>query len=321
LMRRRGLGAAAAFVVGALLAHGATRADDAGMSPARRAKIVAVIGGSGGSRAISVGEVEDRIAEMPAFQRATFGRTPEDARRRFLTEVVVPDALLSLGAEGAKLEARLDVAYAVDRARSSATLRAIRERLGPASAIPVSDVRSYYEQNIDRYAPRERYQIWRILCKTLEDARSVLDAARADPTPKNFAQLARDNSQDKATYLRAGNLGFLSVDGSSNEPGLRVPPAVVRAALAVRDGEFVPAPVSEGEFFAVIWRRGTSAPKKRTLEEAAPQIRDALQSGRIKEEVDKLVLALRAAKVRDVREDLLDTFDLATEADAGVRPR
>jgi peptidyl-prolyl cis-trans isomerase C len=319
-MRRRGLRAAAALVAVALFVHHRTRADDAGASPARRAKIVAVIGGPSASRTISVGDLEDRIAEMPPFQRVTFGRTAEDVRRRFLSEVMVPDALLSLGAEGAKVDARLDVSYGLDRARSNATIRAIRDRLGPASAISMDDVRAYYEQNRGRYEPPDRYQIWRILCRTPEEAAAVLDAARADPTPANFGQLARDHSQDKATYLRGGNLGFLTAEGASNEPGLRVPPAVVRAALAVRDGDLVPAPVSEGEFFSVVWRRGTSAPKKRGVDEVAPQIRDVLKGDRIKEETDKLVLALRAAKVRDVREDLLDAIDLATEADAATRP-
>ena len=319
-MRRRGLRAAAGLVAVALLVHRGTRADDAGASLPRRAKIVAVIGGPTASRTISVGDLEDRIAEMPAFQRVTFGRTAEDVRRRFLSEVMVADALLSLGAEGAKLDARLDVSYGLDRARSNATIRAIRDRLGPPSEIPVGDVRAYYEQNLGRYDPPARYQIWRILCRTPEEATAVLDAARADPTPKNFAQLARDHSQDKATYLRGGNLGFLTAEGTSNEPGLRVPPAVVGAALTVRDGDLVPAPVSEGEFFSVVWRRGTSAPKKRTVDEVAPQIRDVLRGERIKEETGKLVLALRAAKVRDVREDLLDAIDLTIEPDAAAVP-
>jgi peptidyl-prolyl cis-trans isomerase C len=320
-MRLRGLCASAALVAGGLVVHRGTRAEDAGGSPARRAKVVALVGGPAASRTIAVGELEDRIADMPGFQRVTFGRTPEDVRRRFLAEVMIPDALLSLGAEGAKLEARLDVAYDLDRARSNATVRAIRYRVGPGSAISLDDVRAYYEKNLGRYDPPERIQVWRILCKTQEEAQSVLDAARADATPKRFAELARDHSQDKATYLRGGNLGFLTADGSSNEPGLRVAPAIVRAALTVRDGDLVPATVSEGEFFSVVWRRGTSAPKKRTVEEVAPQIRDVLRGDQVKEETEKLILALRAAKVRDVREDLLDAIDLTIEADAAARPR
>ncbi len=318
-MRGRELRAAVGLVAGALLVHRATRADDAGASPVTgRDKVVAVIGRAPASRTISVGEVEDRIAEMPGFQRVTFGRTAADMRHRFLAMVLVPDALLSLAAEGAELGARPDVAFGLDRARSNATLRAIRSLHGAASAIPMDEVRAYYEKNISRYDPPARYQIWRILCKTTEDARAVLDAMHVDPTPKHFAELARDQSQDKATYLRAGDLGFLTADGLSSEPGLRVPEEIVRAALTVRDGELVPTPVSEGEFFSVVWRRGTSAPRKRSVEEVAPQIRELLENDRMKGETDTLVIRLRAAKVRDVREDLLDSIDVSIAVDAAA---
>jgi peptidyl-prolyl cis-trans isomerase C len=314
-MRGRWLSAAgASLVVGALLVHGSTRADDSGAAAARRDRIAAVVGAAPASSAISVGYLEDRLAEMLPFQRATFGHTADDIRHRFLEDVVVRDARLTVGAEAANLDRQLAVAYALDRALSNATIRAIRDRVGPAQAMPMADVRAYYEKNLARYDSPERYQIWRILCKTPEDARAVLDAARADPTPKNFAQLARDHSEDKGTYLRSGNLGFLTEDGASNDPGLRVDPAIVRAAKGVRDGEIVPSPVSEGRFFAVVWRRGTSASKKRSLDEVTAQIRDVLVSERIKDETDKLVATLRAGKVRDVHEDLLGAIDLAPQS-------
>ena len=156
----------------------------------------------------------------------------------------------------------------------------------------MADVRAYYERNRARYDAPARYQVWRILCKTSDEARAVIAAAQADPTPKTFAQLARDHSQDKATALRSGNLGFLTADGTSNEPGLRVDPAVVRAAQAVRDGDIVPAPVLEGELFSVVWRRGSTAAQKRTVEEVAAPIREILARERVKTAVDALVASL-----------------------------
>ena len=84
----------------------------------------------------------------------------------------------------------------------------------------------------------------------------------------------------------------------------------MRAAQAVRDGEFVRAPVPEGEFFSVVWRRGTSAPPKRSVEDVAPSIREILLRERVKEATDHLVATLRAARVRDLHEDLLDALDL-----------
>jgi peptidyl-prolyl cis-trans isomerase C len=115
---------------------------------------------------------------------------------------------------------------------------------------------------------------------------------------------------DKGSNLRGGNLGFVADDGSTAEPGLRADPAVVRAIAKVRDGDLVPAPVPEGEYFAVAWRRGTRPASLRTVVEAAPEIRETLRKQRIKEETDKLVARLRADRVRDLDDAPLETADL-----------
>jgi len=305
---------ATALVAAGLFARTDTRAAD---DAARRAQVVVHVGPT---RAITVGELEDRIAAMPPFQRATFGDTPDIVRRRFLMEVLLPETLFSLGGEGEKLDQKLPTSYAVERALSEATIRAIRDRVGPESAIPMADVQKYYDDNRARYDTPERYQLWRILCKTRDEAAEVIAEARKEPTPKEFGELARDHSIDKATDLRAGNLGFVTADGTSNEPGLRVDPSVVRAAQGVRDGDIVPTPVPEGDAFAVVWRRGTIAATKRSVDDAAAQIRDTLWKERVKSETDKLIASLRAAKVRDVNESLLDSIEISS-GDGGVAVR
>ncbi len=313
-MRRR-LAAAAGLAAGVLLVHGDTLADDAGLDAGHRAKSVAVIGAGTPSRVVAAGDLEDRIAVMPDFQRATFGGTPDAIRRRVLDDVLVRESLLSLGAEASRVDTQPAVARALDRALSSATIRAIRQGVSPAD-IPMSDVARYYEDNRARYDAPARYQIWRILCTTRDDAMAVLAAAKADPSTRTFAQLARDHSQDKATALRSGNLGFLTADGESSEPGLRVDPGVVRAAQAVRDGDLVPDPVVEGDLFAVVWRRGTIAAQKRSVSDVEAPIREILSRERAKAQVDALLGRLRAARVREVHEEALDNVDLSTPADA-----
>jgi len=275
-----------------------------------------VVARVGATRTIRVGELEDRLASLAPLQRASFGSTRDAVRRGFLDEVLVRETLLSLGAEQGDLARKPPANFRIERALSGATLRAIRARLGPAAAIPMEDVTAYYEQHRARFEAPERYQIWRILCRTREEAQSVLDAARRDPTPANFGALAREHSLDKATNLRAGNLGFVDADGVSKEPGLRVDPAVIRAAQSVRDAEIVPAPVPEGEWFSVVWRRATLAAMHRSVSEVAAQIRDTLWKARVKEETDKLLANLRAAHLRDFRPALLDAVDLP-EGDAG----
>jgi peptidyl-prolyl cis-trans isomerase C len=303
----------ALLAAGVLLAHGETRADEAAQA-ARRAQAVATLGPT---RTITVGQLEDRLAALAPFQRASFGADASAVRRAFLTQVLVPEVLESLGGEGDKLDQQQPTTFQLERARSQSVVRAIRARLGPASSIPMDDVQKYYDENRVRYDTPERYQIWRILCKTKEEAQAVLDSARKEPTSKEFGELARAHSIDKASNLRQGNLGFLSAEGTSSEPGLRVDVSIVRAAQAVHDGQFVAAPVPEGEGFSVVWRKGTLAATKRTVDQVAAQIRDTLWKTRVKDETDKLIAGLRAARLHDLDESLLATLGATPSGEVG----
>lgn len=302
----------AAVLCGATLVAGTvSRADNAGPAApdpaaekARRAATVVTLG----ERVITVGELEDRLAALPPFQRATFGADAATVRRAFLQQVLIPEGLYALGAAAQKLDQTPPTAFEVERAVSNAAVRAIRAKLGPESAIPMSDVQAYYDAHRDRYDTPERYQIWRILCKTEDEAKSVIAEAQKNLDIKQFGDLARLHSIDKASNMRAGNLGFLSPDGTSNEPGLKVDPAIVRAAQGVRDGQLVPTPVPEGEGFSVVWRHGTIPANKRSVDDVAAQIRDTLWKQRVKEETDKLVASLRASHLKDYSESPL--FDL-----------
>jgi peptidyl-prolyl cis-trans isomerase C len=309
------------LVVSAVLAsllsvRGAPRADMPSEEQARRAKVIARVG----SKTVTVAELEDRLATVPRFQLATFGDTPDAIRRKFLDEVIVHDLLLSLGAEDKHLDAELPTSHLLDRARSSATLRAVRRDVGLASAIPLADVKRYYDDNKMRFDQPVRISIWRILCKSQEEAQEVLEKAKKDPTPKGFEGLARDHSIDKATYLRGGNVGFVSPDGTSNEAGLKIDPAIPKAAAMVKDGELVPRPISEGDGFAVVWRRGTMPAARKSVEDAAPQIRDTLWKQRVEAAQRKLQDDLHAANVREVNADLLRGIDIST-SDGTIGPR
>ena len=298
-----------------------TRADDAAAPPsvsadaARRAMPVAQLGGS---RTITVGELEDRLAALPPFQRATFGATPDAVRREFLLSVLIPESLFALGATKEKLDEQLPTAYEAERVRSRSTIRAIRQRLGPESAIPMTDVQAYYDAHRDRYDTPERWQVWRILCKTQEEAQGVIDAAKKDPTPKTFGDLARDHSIDKASNLRAGNIGFINPDGTSSEPGLKVDPADVHALQGVKDGQIVPAPVKTPDGYDVLWRRGSIPANKRSVDDVAAQIRDTIWKQRVKDETDKLVASLRAAHLKDYDEAPLTDPSLVIVVDGGI---
>lgn len=309
---------------------GASRAADAGAKGAaspsaspsatpsatpepRRARVAVKVGDT----AVTVGEIEDRLAEIPPFQRRMFGATPEAQAKAYVEQVVVRDLLLAEGARQKELATTLPTSQQLLRARSSATIRALRKELASPAQISDADVQKYYDDNRSRFDSPERIHLWRVLAKTREEAEQVLAAAKKGPTTQKWNELAREHSLDKATNLRGGNLGFVGPDGASNEAGVVVDPVLVKAASAVKDGELVPQPVPEGPSFAVVWRRGTVPANKRTVEEATAQIRTTLFRERTEGAEKKLIERLRTEHVEDVNLDLLGAIDLGA-MDAGV---
>lgn len=329
--RRGDLGGLLVFLVG-LTGASATRAEAPKAAPSaalapkaidpaaearekeRRAHVAIRVG----ERRMTVGEVEDRLANMPPFQRATFGASREAIVEAFIQQVLVRDMLLAAGAEARGLAAKSPTVHQLARARSNATLRAVRAAVKPAATVSDDEVRQFYEQNRVRFDAPERLQLWRILTDTQEDAAVVLAAASKELTTNKWNDLAREKSIDKATNMRGGNLGFLAPDGTSNEAGLKADPALVRAAAKdAKDGELVPHAVAEGDHYAVVWRRGTLPASHRSVEDVAPQIRTTLYRERLEKAEKAHIDELRRTQVRDVDPSLLGLIVLPV-ASAGI---
>ncbi len=311
--------ASLSFVVAVLTASGGS--PRAGMDEAEKARRAAVVA-KVGDKTVTAGELEDRLAGVPRFQLQTFGDSPDAIRMKFLQDVIVPEVLFARAAEEKKALDDIALEHARMRALSNATQRATRETLGRAADVSMDEVRAYYTQHLDHYDTPERVAVWRILCRSREEAVSVLDSAKKDTTPTGFMQLARDHSLDKATSMRGGNLGFLGPDGTSNEAGLKADPAIVKAAQAVKDGELVPAPVAEGGYFSVVWRRGTVGAMKRSVDDVKEQIRDTLYKQKIEDAQKNLLVTLRERELKDYNPDLVNVIDLtATDGTITTRRR
>jgi peptidyl-prolyl cis-trans isomerase C len=311
---------AVALAAATLFASRTPRADvapEAGSAAAaHRALVVAHVG----PRAIAAGDLEDELARIPRYQLRTFGRTAPEIARAFFEKVFLRDVLLSLGAEDKHLDQDISVEQGLERMLSSATLRAVMADVGGTNRVTADEVQAYYDANRARFDTPGRVNIWRILCRSRDEAQSVLDEAKKDGSVQAFTKLARDHSIDKATYLRAGNLGFIGAGGASSEPGIMVAPAVLLAAQGVKDGELAPAPVPEGASFAVVWRRGTQPAIHRTVDEARAQIQDTIVRQKREAAQKALLDKLRTEKVSQVDESLLGSFDVAID-DGTIGPR
>jgi peptidyl-prolyl cis-trans isomerase C len=270
-----------------------------------------------GTTEITAADLEKRIKLVPDFQLATFGKTPDEQKRNFLDQVMVREALLAEGARAKKLDESPAVRERTDEALRVARLALLKNE----TAITPQEVAAFFAENHGRFESPERVGVYRILCRTKEEAQGVLADAKQAGTLVRWNELAREHSVDRATALRGGNLGFLGPDGSSNEASVRVEPALFAAASKVKDGEFVSEPIREGEGFAAVWRRGTLPAVHRSVEEEAVAIRQVLVRKKLEEGMRTLLKQLREGGSVTEQSQLVDVVEIDSNGAVVQRKR
>ena len=264
-----------------------------------------------GTRVFTVSEVERRIAAVPAFQLRYFGKSPEEIRRRFVEETLVKDALLVQGAEAEKLSDVPEVAERVRGVLRAALIKKITDEAEAAGPITDDEVKAYYEANKGTYHAPPRVVLWRITLATREEAQSVIDKIKTDLSPKKWNEIAREQSLDKATNMRGGNLGFVEPNGATSDPNLKVDAALVTAAEKAKDGELVQEPVADDGKWSVVWRRQSMKAVDRPLETEATQIRITLMRQRADKRIADTLAELRKKNVSETNADLLELLSVS----------
>lgn len=119
--------------------------------------------------------------------------------------------------------------------------------------LPEQDVRTYYEQNLQRLAGQEQRRASHILIEAPQDAPEAVRAQARDKaealladlrqTPSKFAELAEQHSDDPGSASNGGDLDFFA-------KGAMVK-AFEDAAFALQKGEISPVVVSEFGFHII----------------------------------------------------------------------
>jgi peptidyl-prolyl cis-trans isomerase C len=306
---RIGAGALSVFGVTSAItcAIGAVRADSDSHA------VVATVG----SAEITAAALEKRMKLIPDFQLATLGKTPEEQKRNFLEQVMVTETLLAEGARAKKLDESPAVRERMDEALRVARLSLLKVEM----TVTQDEVAAFYVQNQGRFDSPDRVAVFRILCRSRDEASGVLADAKQSGSLPRWNELARERSIDRATALRGGNLGFLAADGSSSEPSVRVDPALFAAASHVKDGEFVAEPVKEGDAFAVIWRRGSLPAVHRSVEDETVAIRQVLARKKLEEGSKELLEGLRAKHKVAEQPQLVDAIEIDANGTVVQRKR
>jgi hypothetical protein len=263
-----------------------------------------------GSATMTADAVSRRLAMLPTYQLARYGATPEEQKKKFVEEVLVPELLFGEDGLQRKLHTDPKLQDKVREALRDAVDRAMREEALKATPIGPEEIKKYYEDNKARYETPKRVKIWRIQVPDEAAAKAIIEIAKGPDGPKRWAEEARERSLDKATAQRSGDLGFVRPDGSTDVPRVRVDPAVFAAVDKVKDGTVLPQPLKEGDAWSVLWRRGTIEATKRTIEDETDSIRQVLERRRAETARQDLLRRLKAEQVKESHPDLLQHIEI-----------
>lgn len=262
-----------------------------------------------GNATMTQDAVSRRIAALPAYQLARYGKTASEQKKNFVEQVLVPEMLYGEEAKQRKLDQSPGMQDRLREALRDALDRSLREEVLAKEPVTDAEVKQYYDENKARFETPKRLRLWRIQVADEATAKDIIAQSKGTDGPKHWGDLAREKSLDKATAQRGGELGFVRQDGSTDVPRIQVDPAVFAAADKVQDGALVAQPIKEGDRFSVIWRRGSVEASKRTVEDESASIRQILERRRVDKARQDLMSQLRKDHVSDVNPELLSNID------------
>jgi peptidyl-prolyl cis-trans isomerase C len=161
-------------------------------------------------------------------------------------------------------------------------------------AVQPNDVNTFYQQNPDKFQQPERVRASHILIRTEENADAkAKEAAKAKAADllkqvkagKDFAELAKQHSQDPGSAVQGGDLGFF-------QQGQMVG-AFERAAFALKPGEV--SDIVETPFgFHIIKMAEKQAARTVPIDEVKPQIEQFLQNQQRQQKTQAFIETLKS---------------------------
>ncbi len=175
-----------------------------------------------------------------------------------------------------------------------------------AASVSDAEVDAYYQEHAAEFEEPKRLRLAHVLVRVppvggsdAENAAKakVEDVIRRAKGGEDFAKLAREISEDKASAVQGGDLGFVG-------PGELVAP-FEQAAFALQKGE-VSAPVRTSFGYHAIRVLDVKDGGTRSLEEVAPKIKETLAARKSEQAAQ--------AKAEEARAALLPAKDFSAEA-------
>ena len=280
--------------------------EGAGSKPASAAPPVDVVA-QVGPTAITVAEVERRLAQQPDYVRVRYA-TPE-RRAEFLDQLVKTELLVQ-EARRQGLEQEPEVREVLERVLVQKLLQKQLE----ASPVGEGQARAFYDANLTDYVRPERLRLAQVIfASSRTDSRraavkaeaqkelAALLAAKDDVRGPAFAALVRKRSNDEATRATEGDLGPRTKEELAQLQG----GSVAEVAFALSKPGDLTQLVESDKGFHILRLLGRQPGETTTFEAARARIENRLQAEGRGKTLEGLVGKLKASTKVEVHADKL----------------
>ena len=272
---------------------------------ARRARVFATVG----SETITIGELEDLINARSAYARRRFAE-PE-VLKTFVDDQV-RNELFYQGAEKLGYAEDPEVEKFLDETSVQLFVRKEFQGAGTRDEVSVEDVARYYQEHPEEFRREEMRRARHILVASEGEAKDVL-AQLASNKGVTFSELAKHMSLDTETKLRGGDLLYFTEDGSlvGKPDDAAINPTLAKAAFNLETTGKVSKPLDLGDGkWSVLELTGIRPESVQTLDQASEGIRRTLWRQRREDELEKLLIELRAELKPEVYPERMDAIVL-----------
>jgi peptidyl-prolyl cis-trans isomerase C len=271
-----------------------------------------------GDTKIVYGDLNKLIQMMPPSYQAMFSSTEQVNN---LLQRQIDNTLFSQEARRLKIDKNPDVQYKIEEfTKGILTQALLEETVNKNITVSDEEIKQYYDANTSEFLVPERMKASHILIAVPADASESVKKekkARAEEIlarikkGEDFAELAKQYSDDAATKNRGGVIGFFS-KGSKE-------PAFEEAAAKLKKDE-VSNPVLTSKGYDIIKMLETKAAETKSLEESRSRISNKLEQKKRNEAIEALLKDIKARTEVVIYEDALKKIVEASKPPANATP-
>ena len=244
------------------------------------------------------------ISRVPEWARGQFDG--QEGKEKFLDEIVKRE-LIYQNALKMKLDKDEEYIAKVEEFNKMTLISLVLQKeVEEKAAVSDAEVRAFFDKNEEKFRVGTEIKASHILVETEEEAKTLIDKISSGD---KFAKLAKENSKDKGSAEKGGDLGYFSRG--------KMVPEFERAALNLKVGE-LSAPVKTRFGFHVIKLTDIKEGEPADFDQSKAAIQKQLVNQKRKGLFDSYVETLKSAG--KIEKDQVALISIKLPWEAAVAP-